>query len=130
MHLRNEFDLTSLDGQRRYSVFLRKHIEFIENFSIGLVYHSEEGSINLFRCNGKHGNVVVDILNPIPHYEYHTHKITAISLENNINEPKGVVEVTQEYASFEQALVYFCKYINIKDVGKYFPNISQLNLFE
>lgn len=54
-HLRNEFHLTSSDGQRQFSVFMRKHIEFIENFSIGLVYHSEEGAINLFRCNGNHG---------------------------------------------------------------------------
>jgi len=38
----------------------------------------------------------VDILNPSPHYGFHTHKITADLLENNINEPKKV-EVTSEY---------------------------------
>lgn len=128
-HLRNEFHLTSSDGQRQFSVFMRKHIEFMENFSIGLIYHSEEGAINLFRCNGNHGEVVVDILNPIPHFGYHTHKITAELLENNIKEPKKV-EPTKEYASFEQALAYFCKHINIKDVDKYFPNINQLDIFE
>lgn len=49
-HLRNDFLLTSSDGTRKYSVFMRKHITFLENFSIGLVYYSEEGtSINLFR---------------------------------------------------------------------------------
>jgi len=128
-HLRNEFHLTSSDGERQFSVFMRKHIEFMENFSIGLIYHSEEGTINLFRCNGNHGEVVVDILNPIPHFGYHTHKITAELLENNINEPKKV-ESTKEYASFEQALAYFCKHTNIIDVDKYFPNINQLDIFE
>lgn len=128
-HLRNDFHLTSSDGQRQYSVFMRKHTEFMENFSIGLIYHSEEGSINLFRCNGNHGEIVVDILNPSPHYGYHTHKITAELLENNINEPKKV-ESTKEYASYEQALAYFCKQINIKDADKYFPNINQLDIFE
>lgn len=129
-HLRNEFQMTSSDSSRRYSVFIRKHIKFMENFSIGLIYHLEEGtSYNLFRCNGKHGEVVVDILNPVPHFGYHTHKITAELLENNINDPKHS-ELTKEYASFEQAMNYFCRYVNIKDADKYFPNINQTNLFE
>lgn len=129
-HLRNDFLLTSSDGTRKYSVFMRKHMTFLENFSIGLVYHSEEGtSINLFRCNGNHGEVVIDILKPDPHFGYHTHKITAELLENNINDPKQS-ELTQEYASFEQALNYFCRYVNIKDADKYFPNINQTNMFE
>jgi len=119
-HFRNDFQLTSSDGTRKYSVFMRKHITFLENFSIGLIYHSEEGtSINLFRCNGNHGEVVIDILNPIPHFGYHTHK----------NDPKQS-ELTQEYASFEQALNYFCRYVNIKDANKFFPNINQTNMFE
>jgi len=128
-HFRNEFQLSSLDGKRKYTVFIRQHKEFRENFSIGLLYHLEEESINLFRCNGNHGEVVVDILNPSPHYGFHTHKITADLLENNINEPKKV-EVTSEYASFEQALAYFCRYVNVKDCSDYFPNINQLKLFE
>jgi hypothetical protein len=129
-HLRNDFDLASLDDKRRYSVFLRKHISFKENFSTGLVYHSEEGTtIQLFRCNGNHGEVVVDILNPIPHFGYHTHKINAGLIENNINDPKQS-EMTKEYASFEQALIYFCKHVNIKDADSYFPNIYQINMFE
>ena len=45
-HFRNEFELSSLDGKRKYTVFIRQHKEFRENFSIGLLYHSEEGSIN------------------------------------------------------------------------------------
>lgn len=129
-HLRNDFQLTSSDGLRKYSVFIRKHINFLENFSIGLVFHSEEGtSYNLFRCNGNHGEVVVDILNPIPHFGYHTHIVTANLLENNINDPKQS-ELTKEYASYEQAINYFCRYVNIKDTDKYFPNINQPNLFE
>lgn len=129
-HLRNDFQLTSIDGVRKYSVFMRKHKEFWENFSIGLVFISEEGvSYNLFRCNGNHGEVVVDILNPIPHFNYHTHKITAELLENNINDPKQS-EITREYASFEQALNYFLKYVNIQESDKFFPNINQMNIFE
>lgn len=129
-HLRNDFQLTSSDGSRKYSVFIRKHIQFLENFSIGLVFHSDEGtSYNLFRCNGNHGEVVADILNPIPHFGYHTHIITADLLENNINDPKHS-ELTKEYASYEQAINYFCRYVNIRNADRYFPNINQPNLFE
>jgi len=129
-HLRNDFQLTSSDGVRKYSVFMRQHIIFKENFSIGLVFHSEEGtSYNLFRCNGNHGEVAVDILNPVPHYGYHTHKITAELLENNINDPKQN-DLTKEYASYEQAMNYFCRYANVKDADKYFPDINQMNMFE
>lgn len=129
-HLRNDFQLTSSDGLRKYSVFIRKHINFLENFSIGLVFHSEEGtSYNLFRCNGNHGEVVADILNPIPHFGYHTHIIIANLLENNINDPKQS-ELTNEYASYEQAINYFCRYVNIRNAERYFPNINQPNLFE
>lgn len=129
-HLRNDFQMTSSDSSSRYSVFIRKHIKFMENFSIGLMYHSEEGtSYNLFRCNGNHGEVVIDIQKPEPHFGYHTHKITTELLENNINDPKHS-KLTKEYASFEQAMNYFCIYVNIKDADKYFPNINQTNLFE
>lgn len=129
-HLRNDFQLTSSDGERKYSVFIRKHIQFMENFSIGLVFHSDEGtSYNLFRCNGNHGEIVFDILNPRPHFGYHTHKITAELLDNNINDPKQS-ELTREYASYEQAMNYFCRYVNIIDAGKYFPGINQINIFE
>jgi len=129
-HMRNDFQLTSSDGTRRFSVFMRQHMEFKENFSIGLIYYAEDGtSFNIFRCNGNHGEVVVDTLVPVPHRSYHTHKITAQLIENNINDPKHIEE-TSEYASIEQALKYFCTYTNIKDADKYFPNINQLDIFE
>src|SRR4030066_250446 len=129
-HLRNDFQLNSADGKRRFSVFMRQHITFKENFSIGLVYHLEDGtSLHLFRCNGNHGEVVVDILNPIPHFGYHTHKITAELIDNNINDPKQS-EPTKEYASYEQALKYFLRYVNVQDVDKFFPRLNQISMFE
>ena len=73
--------------------------------------------------------MVVDILNPVPHFGYHTHKITAGLLENNINDPKHS-ERTREYGSYEQAMNYFCRYVNIIDADKYFPDINQINMFE
>jgi hypothetical protein len=34
-HLRNDFELTSVNDNKRFSVFIRKHKDFKENFSIG-----------------------------------------------------------------------------------------------
>lgn len=128
-HLRNDFKLTSIDGERHYSVFMRKHTKFQENFSIGLIFYSKESrSITLFRCNGNHGETIQDIKNPHPHFGYHTHTITSEDIENGIMEPKRV-ELIKDYASFEQAFRYFCNFVNIEHAIKYFPQFFKQNLF-
>jgi hypothetical protein len=129
-HTRNDFELSSKDEKRKYSVFIRCHVEFKENFSIGLIYYPEDGgSIALLRCNGNHGEVVENILIPKPHFGYHLHKVTINEFENKKTDPK-FSEETKEYASYEQALAFFCKYVNIKDAEIYFPGIKQINLFD
>jgi hypothetical protein len=83
----------------------------------------------LIRLNGDHGEVVEDILKPSPHFGYHIHKITPEVLERGLAEPKFSNE-TKEYASYEQAMSYFCKLVNIKDAETYFDFNNQLNLFQ
>jgi hypothetical protein len=72
---------------------------------------------------------VKDPLNPHPHRDFHIHKITPELIEEEINDP-NFAEVTDKYASFEQAFRYFCKYINIINAEKYFQELKQPNLFE
>lgn len=130
MHLRNDFGLTSVDEERSFHVFVRKHSEYQENFSIGLIYLPEDrSSIQLIRFNGNHGEVVENPLNPHPHRDFHIHKITPKLIDEEINDPK-LVEVTDKYGSFEQAFRYFCKYISIINAESYFPELDQPNLFE
>jgi hypothetical protein len=129
-HLRQDFEITSLNGEKRFSVFIRKNKNFQENFSIGLVYYLPEGgNVQLIRLNGNHGEVVEDILRPSPHFGYHIHKISPEELDRGLSEPKFSNE-TKEYASFEQALAYFCRIVNIKNAGEYFTSIGQTNLFQ
>ena len=129
MNMRNDFELTSLDGTKIFSTFIRVHSEFKENFSIGLTYHpTDHPSFIVTRCQGPHGDVVENPLKPIPHFGYHIHKITSAELEQGVTDPK-FSRLSTEYASYEQALSYFCRYINILDAEKYFPNIHQLGLF-
>ena len=38
-HLRKDFTLQSTEGDLQFSAFIRRHIDFQENFSIGLDFH-------------------------------------------------------------------------------------------
>ncbi len=129
-HMRDDFELTSIDGARKYKVFIRKNADFQENFSIGLRYFPpESSSLTLFRCNGNHGEVVEDPRKPNEHhFGFHTHTLTAKDLEEGIPEPKLISSAP--YGSYEQALAYFCRSVNITDAEQYFGNQLQTSLFE
>jgi hypothetical protein len=119
-HLRKDFTLQSKEGDLQFGVFIRRHIEYQENFSIGLVYYpADDKSMILFRCNGNHGEVVEDPLRPSDHFDYHTHTITSDDIQKGIREP-SFSGVTKDYASYEEAFVYFIKRANIQNADKYF----------
>jgi hypothetical protein len=57
-HWRNGAGLIATDDTKGiFSMYLRKSAFFEENFSVGLIYSSNDGrgDITLLRCNGKHG---------------------------------------------------------------------------
>ena len=68
-HLRCDLELVSTEGNSTaFKVFIRQSTEFIENFSIGLLYSSNDptlGTITLVRYNGPHGETSRD---PDGHY--------------------------------------------------------------
>ncbi|MBM4054128.1 MAG: hypothetical protein FJ264_05540 [Planctomycetes bacterium] len=128
-HKRNDMKLKSLDMDDQFYVFMRIHIDFQENFSIGLLHQSLEGPKNiLLRFNGNHGQVVEDPIKPNPHFGYHIHKTTSDDLNNGFFEPKLIVS-TSEYASFKEALKYFFNFVNITDAYKHFRHIFKKKLF-
>jgi hypothetical protein len=128
-HFRNYFELISEDGKRQYQVFIRQHKEFLENFTIGLILQlKDRESFQVIRFNGNHGEAVSSDMPLHPHRDYHIHVISAEDIELNKNEPT-LSKTTDKYASFEQALCYFGKYINITDFSSYFKFCSQDTLF-
>ena len=56
MHLENDFILKNKNTDSKFKVRMRKHSEFIENFSIMLCYYVPEleDEIKLIRFNGPH----------------------------------------------------------------------------
>jgi hypothetical protein len=133
-HWRNDAKLVASDGTKgSFSMFLRRSEDFPENFSIGLTYSPNDGrpSIMLVRCNGKHG-VFNNGSDPAhPHWDYHIHRATERAIEAGFA-PEKYAEKTNEFASYEEALQYFVKAVNLNavDASRYFPAAIQTQLFE
>ena len=123
---RNDMTLKSLDGKHSFRVFMRQSDEFVENFSIGLMYVPGEdpGSFQLIRCNGQHGGERIH-----PHHAvFHIHRSNADDINAGILEPRSIEESTA-YASFQEAVAHFCAIIQLERVDDYFPGLKQIPLF-
>ena len=93
-NLKMNFTLRSTDGSYSFYGFIRKNVQFSENFSIGLDYNpkEEKGTVVLLRCNGPHGENKVH-----PHHiGCHIHKATAERINKGLK-PEGHIEMTTEY---------------------------------
>ena len=129
-HYRIGFELQSVDKEFYFSAFGRYNAMFPENFSVGLVYipKEEKGNYEILRCNGPHGEHKM-----FPHHvHYHIHKITTDAVENFLKE-NSFIEITDKYVTYEDALHFFVKHIQLKqeDIQKYFPgNDLQMELFK
>lgn len=81
------------------------------------------------RCNGAHGENIM-----YPHHSYfHIHRANAYSINSGLK-PESNIQKTDDYASLEDAIQYFIKYINIciTDRRKHFPapnTQTKLDLF-
>ena len=119
------------DSRMRFSIFVRQHLQYIDNFSVGLSYHSNDrslGVINLVRYNGSHGE---RSRHPDGHYaKPHIHRITAEELAAGFIQPQAKQrEITDRYATFEQAILAFFRDIAVANYAWYFPELLQGSLF-
>ncbi len=132
-HRRCQLDLeTNSDEDAQFSVFVRQSSNFIENYSIGLRYRTDDkavGTITLIRYNGAHGG---DSRNPDGHFALpHIHRITAQLLASgNTNPQESHRETTDRYSTFEQALRNFFEDISVTNYAEYFPEALQPRLFD
>jgi hypothetical protein len=84
---RNNLSLISLDKRFTYKMFMRRSDEFIEDFSVGLIWTNANKHIDinkdiiLLRCQGPH-----DGKKPYEcdcHHSFHVHKISLNDIEEN-----------------------------------------------
>lgn len=133
--LRNDMNLQSVDGKIKFHVFMRISEAFSENFTIGLDYVIDGSNICIFRCNGKHGVHTNNELGDNHHFHYHIHKAKADYIARGYKTDK-FAEVTESYATYQDALDYFLVTCNIVSRGKYFEEHkmnnegSQVSMFE
>ena len=125
-HLRCDLELASTeDNDTTFTVFIRQSTEFIENFSIGLRYSTNDlilGIVTLIRYNGPHGEASRDTDG---HYaKPHIHRITASELQSGSGQPQERDrEITDRYSTFEQGLLAFFRDIDITNFEDYFPGL-------
>jgi hypothetical protein len=127
-HYKKNFTLQSIDGKYNFQGFIRYNVKFNENFSVGFIFNpkEEKGTIPLLRCNGPSGQT-----KPIHHIHCHIHYATADTI-NSDKKPESNVELTSEYATLDQAILYFFKRINLTQYhkNKYIPDLPQPKLLE
>ena len=117
-------------AHKTFTVFIRQHERFIENFSMGLRYQTGDkmlGTITLIRYNGPHGEAsrYAD-----GHYaKPHIHRVTAVEVSSGSTQPQERVrEITDRYATFDQALLVFFEDVAASNYHEYFPDLREPRL--
>ena len=131
-HKRCDLELeASSDNGAKFTVFIRQNNEFIENYSIGLRFQTNDrllGTITLIRYNGPHGEYS---LPQDGHFASpHIHRITARDIASGTAQPQeSQREITKRYSTFGEALAVFFGDIGVTDYEKYFAESLQTGLF-
>jgi len=126
---RNRAGLVATDDtEGTFSMYIRQNVAFEENFSVGLVYSSNDGrgEVTLLRCNGKHGAFNSQYDPDNWHTHNHIHKASESDIDAGFRPEKHATSTT-EFASLEEAVQYFVKVVNLdaKDAAKHFPSDKQ-----
>jgi len=133
LHKRKDFGLVSKDGDVHFRAFVRQHLRFVENFSIGLEYEPDDGtdSIILLRCNGPHGDFNRAQNPSHPHYHPHIHTASAEAIEAG-ERAESRAAITTEFSSIKEAIRYFLNAVavDVNDQARYFEDDLRLTLFD
>jgi len=62
------------------------------------------------------------------HDRYHVHQAQEETINSGLKAERTAF-ITEEYASYDDALGYFLRKCNITEAEKYFPNVLQRTLF-
>jgi hypothetical protein len=118
--------LKSVEANLDFRCFMRRSEDLPENFSIGLAFLPKDGTgeLALLRCNGPHGGYNEAFDPDHPHFDFHVHRATPEMIEAGFR-PEKRATINKEFASYEEALQYFLRVINITDARNYFEDVAQ-----
>ena len=123
---------SSVDGTYQFEIFLRQSTEFIEDFSVGLIWKnaSSDGSTLpeciLIRCQGPHDGK--EELGSDLHHTFHTHTLTSTDVHEHRYKKPSKRESTDHFASFEQAIQFFEAHCHVPGLSSVSPNSNILQL--
>lgn len=130
---RSDMLVESMEGERKFRVFLRQLASFPENFSIGMdVLLPDGSSLCLIRCNGPHEgpNVAGTDARPLNHhFGYHIHRAKADNLAEGLRAERGA-EITGAYGSFGEAIAFFMRTCGVEGAEQYFKDLTDRHLFD
>lgn len=138
---RNRISICSVDGEYTFDLFLRQSTEFLEDFSVGLIwtnaaqYSDITKDIILIRLQGPHdsGKPLGEDL----HHDYHIHQVSADDIAQRRYLRPSNKGFSDKFNSFSSALYEIIRYCSIMDLDKcidYSPFVTppsdQLSLFD
>lgn len=127
-HKESDFELESIDGKYLFSIFIRKHIELIEHFSVGLLFLRRDGNdLVILRYNGNHGTHKNILTGESFDEGCHIHKLTQEALKAGIS-PDNQACLTDKYISVDEALLSMLQDINVQNFTDFFPKLIQPKL--
>lgn len=115
------------EPRQRFAVFIRQNLVFIENFSIGLMFHSDHPRLKTFtlvRYNGPHGESSASADGHYSHPHIHYMREAELGRGHSRPEPR-FRELTDRFATLEQALICFFTDTSVEDYVRHFPNLAQ-----
>ncbi len=121
--LRNNLTVFSDDEQYQFRVFLRQSEEFLEDFSVGLIWTNAneflqtKKDVILLRCQGPHDSK--EPLSVDAHHDYHTHEMTEDDLTAKRYQKPSCHGPIAKFGSFVEAIEYFAKRCNISNMDKF-----------
>lgn len=127
VYKRRNFELESSDGKETFSVFTRENTELSEDFSVGCIWHTDSKSIILVRYNGDHGEHT-NFLTKEKFAGCHIHKYKQGLYELGVK-AENHAETTDKYSTLDEALLVFCKDLNIENFSECFPHLIQSKIF-
>ena len=131
-HHRCSLQLESVsEEKKKFKVFIRQSVEFIEDFSIGLRYETNLPLlkiITLICYNGPHGESSRHLDG---HYaQPHIHRLTETEIASGSMEPQEKHrKITDKYRTFEEAISIFFRDIGAVNFVEHFSELQQPRLF-
>ena len=119
------------EEKKKFKVFIRQSVEFIEDFSIGLQYEiniSLLKIVTLIRYNEPHGEIS---RHSDGHYaKPHIHRLTETEIASGSMMPQEKHrKITDKYRTFEEAISIFILDIGSINFADHFPELRQPRLF-